>query len=70
MSHLLDAQGYEQTKVKLADLERRQTEIAARDDLAPLHREQVLHSYCQMIRQYRRELKLHEAMQAATIRGA
>jgi hypothetical protein len=69
MTHYLDPQGYEQTKRKLAELEGRQAEIAARTDLSPPHREQVLLSYREMMRQYRREMKLHEAMQKDATRG-
>jgi hypothetical protein len=70
MTHDLDPQGYEQTKAKLADLERRQAEIEARTDLSPRHREQVLRSYHHMIQQYRREIKLYEVMQLQTVQGA
>jgi len=70
MTEYLDAQGYEQTKVKLADLQRREAEIAARTDLAATHREQVLLSCQQMIGQYRRELKLYEALQQHAAPGA
>lgn len=69
MTDYLDVQGYEQTKTKLADLERRQSEIAARTDLSPVHREQVLRSYREMMQQYRREIKLYEAMQEHATRG-
>ncbi len=62
MTEHLSPQGYEQTKVKLADLNRRLAEIEARDDLPPMHREQVVRSYRQMMQQYRREIKLYEAM--------
>lgn len=70
MSDYLGPQGYSQTKTKLADLERRQTEIEARTDLSPTHREQVLRSYREMMQQYRREIKLFEAMQQQSLRGA
>lgn len=63
MTEYLDSRGYEQTKKKLADLERRQAQIETRTDLPPMHRQQVLSSYRQMMQQYRREIKLHEAMQ-------
>ena len=46
-----DARGYEQTKTKLAALERRQAEIENRRDLAPAHRDQVLRSYREMMQQ-------------------
>jgi len=69
MTEYLSPQGYEQTRSKLADLERRLAEIEARTDLSPAHREQVLRSYRQMIQQYRREIKLFEALQQPAIRG-
>ena len=42
MTEYLDQRGYEETKTKLANLERRQATILARADLSPSHREQVL----------------------------
>lgn len=68
MTAYLSPQGYEQTKKKLADLERRQLELEARTDLAPAHREQVLQSYREMMQQYRREIKLYEAMREQATR--
>jgi len=70
MTDYLESLGYEQTKTKLANLERRQAEIEARTDLSPAHREQVLRSYREMMQQYRREIKLYEAMQHQAMRGA
>jgi hypothetical protein len=70
MTAYLDAQGYERTKTKLADLERRQAEIESRTDLAPSHRQQVLRSYHQMMQQYLREIKLYEARQQEAARRA
>ena len=63
MTEYLTPQGYEQTKAKLGNLERRLAQIEARTDLSPLHREQVVRSYREMMQQYRREIKLYEAMQ-------
>ena len=68
MTAYLDAQGYEQTKTKLAELERRQAEIESRTDLAPAHRRQVLRSYHEMMQQYLREIKLYEALQKEAAR--
>lgn len=68
MTEYLGSQGYEQTKTKLADLERRQAEIETRSDLSPAHREQVLRSYREMMQQYRREIKLYEEMQEQATR--
>jgi len=70
MTEYLDPQGYEQTKSKLADLERRQAEMKARPDLSAAHRDQVLRSYREMMQQYRREIKLYEAMREQATRGA
>ena len=66
MTEHLTPQGYEQTKGKLADLERRLAEIETRADLPPAHRERVVRSYREMMQQYRREIKLYEAMHAQT----
>jgi hypothetical protein len=60
MTELLSPQGYEQTKAKLANLERRLAEIEARTDLPGKHRERVIRSYREMMQQYRREIKLYE----------
>ena len=68
MTEQLSPLGYEQTKVKLANLERRLAEIQRRRDLPPEHRGQVLRSYQQMMRQYRREIKLYEAIGQQTTR--
>jgi hypothetical protein len=67
MTEHLSSQGYEQTKAKLADLECRLSQLEARADLSPTHREQVLRSCRQMMQQYRREIKLYEAMHEQTI---
>jgi len=66
MTEHLSPQGYKQTKAKLASLERRLAEIQARADLPRLHREEVVRSYRQMMQQYRREIKLYEAMHEQT----
>ena len=60
MTELLSPQGYEQTKAKLANLERRLAEIEARADLTPKHRERVIRSHHEMMQQCRREIKLYE----------
>jgi hypothetical protein len=70
MTEYLGPQGYAQTKAKLTELERRQAEIEARTDLSPSHREQVLRSYREMIQQYRREIRLYEALQQQAMRSA
>jgi hypothetical protein len=66
MTEYLTPQGYEQTKEKLGNLERRLAQIEARTDLSPAHREQVVRSYREMMQQYRREIKLYEAMREQT----
>lgn len=62
----LGPQGYEQTKAKLAKLESRLAEIERRDDLSARHREQVCHSYREMMQQYRREIKVYEELAGET----
>ena len=62
MTERLSPHGYEQTKAKLANLDRRLAEIEQRADLPPSRREQVGRSYRQMMQQYRREIKLYEAL--------
>jgi hypothetical protein len=61
MTELLTAEGYEQTKEKLADLERRLEAIEHRTDLDPDHLASVRQSYKMMMRKYLREIKLYEA---------
>jgi hypothetical protein len=60
MTPRLTPRGYDQTKTKLENLERRLAELDSRFDLSPVHRAEVRHSYESMIRQYRREMSLHE----------
>ena len=66
MTELLTAEGYHQTKEKLAQLEARLAALAARSDLTPVHHEEARRSCEEMIRQYRRELKLYEAAHQVT----
>ena len=61
MTEPLTPAGYEQTKVKLADLERRLAEIERRADLDPEHLASVRRSYKMMMREYLQEIKLYEA---------
>jgi hypothetical protein len=63
MNEPLTADGYEQTKEKLRDLEFRLAEIEKRTDLAPDHLESVRRSYKMMMREFLREIKLYEAKQ-------
>ena len=64
MTETLTAEGYEQTKEKLADLERRLAEIEKRTDLDPEHLASVRRSYKMVMREYLQEIKLYEARQA------
>jgi hypothetical protein len=61
MRETLTAEGYQQTKEKLADLERRLGEIEKRTDLNPDHLASVRRSYKMMMREYLQEIKLYEA---------
>jgi hypothetical protein len=64
MSELLTAEGYEQTKEKLRDLQSRLEEIKKRTDLAPEHLASVRRSYSSMIREYLQDIRLYEVKQA------
>jgi hypothetical protein len=64
MIELLTAEGYEQTKAKLHDLETRLAMIEQRNDLDPAHLASVRRSYKMMMREYLKEIKLYEARQA------
>lgn len=61
MTEVLTAEGYDQTKAKLGDLQKRLAEIEKRTDLSPDHMASVQRSYKMMMRQYLREIKLYEA---------
>ena len=61
MTAELTEAGYRQTLGKLANLERRLAEIESRNGLTPAHRERAIQSHYEMMRQYRREIKLYEA---------
>jgi len=63
MIETLSAEGYEQTKAKLRDLETRLAEIEKRTDLNPDHLESVRRSYKMMMRKFLKEIKLYEAKQ-------
>ena len=64
MNELLTADGYEQTKRKLRDLETRLEEIEKRTDLEPEHLASVRRSYKMMMREFLQEIKLYEAKHA------
>ncbi len=63
MQEPLTPEGYQQTKEKLADLERRLGEIEKRTDLNPDHLANVRRSYKMMMREYLQEIKLYQAKQ-------
>jgi hypothetical protein len=67
MTESLTPEGYEQTKEKLADLERRLGEIEKRTDLDPEHLASVRRSYRMMMRELLREIKLYEAKHAKQV---
>jgi hypothetical protein len=60
MTPRLTAEGYAHTQVKLADMEARLAALQLRDDLSPTHRAEAERSYIDMIRQYKREIKMYE----------
>jgi hypothetical protein len=64
MTEILTAEGYEQTREKLRDLETRLAEIEKRTDLDAEHLASVRRSYKMMIREFLQEIKLYEAKQA------
>ena len=61
MNEELTAEGYEQTREKLRNLQQRLAKIEARADLTPARRATVARSYHTMMRQYLREIKLYES---------
>jgi hypothetical protein len=65
MTETLSPEGYEQTKAKLLDLEKRLSVLEARTDLSPEHLASVKRSYKMMMREFLREIKLFEARHAS-----
>lgn len=65
MTPRLTREGYEQTKMKLANMEARFAALGERNDINPVHKAEAERSYIDMICQYRREIKLYEAAQAS-----
>jgi hypothetical protein len=61
MAEHLTAEGYEQTKAKLRDLETRLAEIEKRTDLKLEHLASVRRSYKMMMREFLEDIKLYEA---------
>ncbi len=64
MSEPLTAEGYEQTKEKLRNLEERLAELEKRTDLHPEHLAGVRRSYKMMMREFLRDIRLYEIKQA------
>jgi hypothetical protein len=69
MSEILTAEGYDQTKDKLRDLETRLAEIEKRTDLDPKRLASVRRSYKMMMREFLQDIKLYEAKQNPVARG-
>jgi hypothetical protein len=63
MREPLTPEGYQQTKEKLDDLQRRLGEIEKRTDLNPDHLASVRRSYRMMMREFLQEIKVYEAKQ-------
>jgi hypothetical protein len=63
VSELLTAEGYNQTKEKLRDLEIRLAEMEKRTDLDPRRLASVRRSYAMMIREFLQDIRLYEAKQ-------
>ena len=61
MNEELTAEGYEQTRENLRNLQQRLAEIESRADLPSARRATVARSYHLMMRQYLREIKLYES---------
>ena len=64
MNDLLTADGYEQTKIKLRELETRLVEIEKRRDIDADRLASVRQSYKMMMREYLQDIKLYEAHQS------
>jgi hypothetical protein len=63
MTEILTAEGCEQTKEKLRNLERRLAELEKCTDLDPEHLASVRRSYKMMMRELVRDIKIYEAGQ-------
>jgi hypothetical protein len=63
MTKILTAEGYEQTREKLLDLETRLEQMEKRSDVDPEHLASVRRSYKMMMREFLRDIKLYEARQ-------
>lgn len=61
MTEALTAEGYEQTKEKLRDLEHRLATIEKRTDLDSEQLASARRSYKMVMREYLRDIKLYEA---------
>jgi hypothetical protein len=63
VTEILTAEGCEQTKEKLRELEKRLAALEKRADLDPEHLASVRRSYKMMMRELLRDIKLYEARQ-------
>ena len=63
MTEILTAEGCEQTREKLRDLELRLADLEKRTDLDPKRLASVRRSYKMMIREYLQDIKLYQAKQ-------
>jgi hypothetical protein len=67
MTEPVTATGYLQTKEKLAGMEARLAALHGRNDFNAVHKGEAIRSCDEMIRQYRKELKLYEATQGVVL---
>ena len=64
MTETLTAEGFEQTREKLRDLETRLADLDKRTDLNAEHLASVRRSYKMMMREFLQEIRLYEAKHA------
>ena len=69
MTANLSENGYEQTKRKLVNLQRRLAAIETQANTIPKRRAAVIRSYRETMQQYLREIKLYEAKHTAAARA-
>jgi hypothetical protein len=70
MKEPLTHEGYEQTREKFTDLERRLADLEKRTDLDPDHLASVRRSYKMIMREYLQDMKLFEAKHGKPIKSA
>lgn len=66
MQDRLTPAGYDQTREKLSRLRQRLAEIDLRNDLGPLHKQEVRQSYLAMIRQLAGEIVRYETSRSSS----